>query len=402
MVSSMLAFAMSRKIASTYDPFKRTHNVGALKQRIAASETRYQNATLTNSGKSDRLVDFFTAPTMTATVKRPPPKRNLIIVELESLENELLGTYNADYPTMLPFISGLVAQGTHFKNVISQPYTTWSVASLFAVQCNLPLLLHHVQANDQGKFHLVKGIRCLGDYLRAAGYRLMSYQSNIFVGDFKKHMSMHRWSSLDYKNHRCRRDWDLFAKIANSVFPTLINESDPFVLHIANADCHAIPRYFVDRRCTSRFTRHTPAIVRSFDCVDQIFARFVTAFEKSPLFATTDLIFYGDHVLMEGNYKHLKLHEPRSLVLAFPYHKKQVIEKPVSVYDLGPTILKMLGVDCSPRFPFGSDLFAEEIGLVPTVADMQTIYDFFTTEMNWDNNMTCWNGEKGFCTIAKS
>jgi hypothetical protein len=254
MVSSMLAFWMSRKIAHTYDPFKRTQNVGSLKQRIADSETRYRNMTFASSGKSDRLIDFFRAPTMTATVKKPPAKRNLILVELESLENELLGTYNKDYPTMLPFISGLVAQGTHFKNVISQPYTTWSVASLFAVQCNLPLLLHHVQANEQGKFHLVKGVRCLGDYLTAAGYRLMSYQSNIFVGDFKKHMSMHQWSCFDFKNHRCRRDWDLFAKIESSVFPSLINESKPFVLHIANADCHAIPRYYVDRRCANRFT----------------------------------------------------------------------------------------------------------------------------------------------------
>jgi hypothetical protein len=230
----------------------------------------------------------------------------------------------------------------------------------------------------------------------------MSYQSNIFVGGFKKHMAMHQWSSLDYKNHRCRRDWDLFTKIQDSVFPTLVNESKPFVLHIANADCHAIPRYFVDRRCTNRFRGRTPAIIRSFDCVDQIFARFVTAFEKSPLFATTDFIFYGDHVLMEGNYKHLKLHEPRSLVLAFPYHTKEVVEKPVSVYDLAPTIVRMLGVDCNPKFPFGSDLFSEEIGPVPTIADMQTIYDFFTTEMNWDDNVTCWNGQKGFCTVAKS
>jgi hypothetical protein len=62
----------------------------------------------------------------------------------------------------------------------------------------------------------------------------------------------------------------------------------------------------------------------------------------------------------------------------------------------------MLGVDCNPKFPFGSDLFSEEIGSVPTVADMQTIYDFFTTEMNWDDNVTCWNGQKGFCTVAKS
>jgi arylsulfatase A-like enzyme len=257
-----------------------------------------------------------------------------------------------------------------------------------------------VQANDQGQFHLSPNLKCIGDYLSRVGYRLLSYQSNVFVGDFKKHMALHEYESRDFKNHRCRRDWDLFTKLQSTVLPELRKELRPFVLHIANADCHAIPRYFVDRRCKMRLVA-APAIVRCFDCVDQIVERFIEAFEKSTLFKTTDLLLYGDHVLMEGNYKQIKLNEPRSLVLAWPYHEKKIVTKPVSVYDLGPTILKLLGVSYSPVFPFGADLFANETGKVPSVDDFQTIYDMFTSVMNWDGNITCWGG-KGFCTVAKS
>jgi membrane-anchored protein YejM (alkaline phosphatase superfamily) len=249
-------------------------------------------------------------------------------------------------------------------------------------------------------FHLSPNLKCIGDYLSEAGYRLLSYQSNVFVGDFKKHMALHKYESKDFKDHQCRRDWDLFAKLESVVLPELEYEFRPFVLHIANADCHAIPRYFVDQRCKKRLPQ-TPSIVRSFDCVDQIVERFIVAFEKSSLFKTTDLLLYGDHVLMEGNYKHIKLHEPRALVLAWPYHEKRIITKPVSVYDLGPTILKLLGVKYAPVFPFGVDLFSNQTGNVPTVDDFQTIYDMFTSEMKWDRNVTCWGG-KGFCTVAKS
>jgi phosphoglycerol transferase MdoB-like AlkP superfamily enzyme len=394
-ISFTLGFLIVRMIAGTFDPFKQTQRLDALRERIERSAARPPTVNST-----DLLIDFLRSPAVTAHVPSPPSKPNLLILELESLENELLGPFNADYPSMLPFLSKYVQQGTHFKNVISQPYTTWSVASLFAVQCNLPLLLHHVQANDQGKFHLTPNLRCLGDFLAAAGYRLLSYQSNVFVGEFKKHMALHHYDSRDYKNHKCRRDWDLFAKLEASVRPELVASATPCVLHVANADCPAIPRYYVDRRCTNRMPG-APAIVRSFDCADQVVERFVRAFEASPLARTTDVLLYGDHVLMEGNYKQITLHEPRSLVLAWPYHEQRTIEREVTVYDIAPTVLRLLGVEYEPPMPFGADLFGNKSGKVPSPEDFQTIYDMFTSEMKWDSNVTCWGG-KGFCTVARS
>jgi hypothetical protein len=394
LIALTLAFQISRALMSTFDPFQKTQRLESLRQRIVESESRKGNVS------SDLLVDYLRAPNVVARIAVPPRKPNLIILEVESLEKELLGTYNTEYPKMLRFLSRYVAQGTYFANVVSQPYTTWSVASLFAVQCNMPLLLHHVRAGDQGKFHLLPNIKCLGDFLWSVGYRLLSYQTNVFVGSFKQHLRLHHYESRDYKEHGHRKDWDLFAMIESTVFPMLASESRPFILHIANADSHAFPRYFADGRCKTRVPR-SPAIVRSFDCVDQIIENFVNAFESSPLFATTDLVLYGDHVLMEGNYKQIKVHEPRALVLAWPYHEKKRVTKPVSLYDIAPTILKLLGIEYEPPMPFGVDLFSNKTGKPPTVDDFQTIHDVFMSEMKWDNNVTC-RGGQGFCTVARS
>jgi hypothetical protein len=379
----LLGFNIFNSFSVNLDPFKARQDLGSLQRKMHNS--------------TDVVLQFLFDP-ITAKVFREPPKRNLIILELESLEYELLGVYNRDYPQLLPFLSEFVRRGTYFINVTSQPYTTWSVASMFAAQCNLPLLLNHVVPNFQGQFHLSKNLRCLGDYLDMAGYDLVSYQTNVFLGDFKTHLRMHKYKAFDFKDHRIRRDWDLFAKIQSDVLGKM---TTPFILHIANADCHAFPRYVVDSRCARRI-RTGPLIVRSFDCVDQILERFIRAFERSPIFNSTDLLLYGDHVVMEGNHKGLTLNGHRALVLAFPYHEEREVTKIASIYDIAPTIMAMLGIEYAPRFPFGGDLFGEEVGRVPTVDSFQTICDLFTSEMKWDRNTTCRGAESGFCTYAVS
>jgi arylsulfatase A-like enzyme len=75
---------------------------------------------------------------------------------------------------------------------------------------------------------------------------------------------------------------------------------------------------------------------------------------------------------------------------------RQVIEKKVSLYDFGPTILDLLGIDIEPEFPFGKSIFAKESGTIPDVAQLQYLYDFFKREMSWRDEGYC-NESHGFC-----
>lgn len=101
------------------------------------------------------------------------------------------------------------------------------------------------------------------------GFKLISYQTNFFIGDFKKQMESHKWKCFDVNDHMFKKDWDSFNFVSENVFKDLENEEKPFVIHIANADCHVFPKYFIDPRCKRRL-QNSPRIVRSFDCVDQI------------------------------------------------------------------------------------------------------------------------------------
>jgi hypothetical protein len=64
----------------------------------------------------------------------------------------------------------------------------------------------------------------------------------------------------------------------------------------------------------------------------------------------------------------------------------------VSIYDVGPTILKLLGIEYEPKMPFGADMFSNATGRPPKTEDFQTIYDMFTSEMNWRKNVSCFGG----------
>jgi hypothetical protein len=388
----ILCFPVFRAISHDLDPFQNHKSQQTLRDKL-------QLFAETNSS-GDSLLDFLLLPLSSEIVGRPL-KRNLIILEIESLERALLGIHNRHWSQMTPFLSELVHRGTYFSNVISQPYTTWSVASMFAVQCNLPLLLHHAVRRAQGEVHLLPGFHCIGDYLEKVNYTLLSYQTNVFVGKFKEHLKLHKYSTFDFNDHGYRRDWDLFKKIESKVFTQLQKEEGNWILHIANADTHPTPAFVIDGRCKKRFSMKVPAIVRSYDCLDQILENFFQKFEGSSLFETTDVILYGDHVLMDGNLKKIKVRKPRSLVLCFPYHEKKTITKPVSLYDLAPTIMKLLEVKYSPQFPFGRDLFSDDVGTPPSAQDFQTFYDMVTARMGWHGSVTC-RGARGFCKEARS
>jgi phosphoglycerol transferase MdoB-like AlkP superfamily enzyme len=394
-ISATLVFHVFRAIATDFDPFKNKRPSQNLYDRLQ----RFTRGIDTNES-GDAIIDFLLKP-LNSSLIGAPLKRNLMIVEIESLERGVLGAFNPKWRKLAPFLSDFVQRGTDFPNVISQPYTTWSVASMFAVQCNLPLLLHRAVKGAQGAFHLLPGLHCIGDFLSKVGYRMISYQTSVFIGRFKEHMMMHQYEAHDFKNHSFHHDWDLFRELSTSVFRELSKEKRPFVLHIANTDTHPTPSFTVDSRCKRRLAGRVHQIVRSYDCLDQILERFFQAFEESPLFQTTEVILYGDHILMEGNEKKIKLPKPRALVLCFPYREQRVIRKPVTLYDLAPTIMQLLGVKYEPAFPFGANLFSADVGVPPSVDDFQTLHAMFTTEMRWYGSATC-RGKKGFCRQARS
>jgi phosphoglycerol transferase MdoB-like AlkP superfamily enzyme len=250
---------------------------------------------------------------------------------------------------------------------------------------------------NRARFHLLQRHRCLGDFFVKAGYKLHSFLANVFIGQFKTHMKLHQWGSKDVEDHKIVRDWDLFDLLEKSLLPNLSDpKAQPFVLHVANADNHPFPRYFVDQRCKNRVPDY-PLILRSFDCIDQIIGRFIEAVKNSSLANNTEIFLYGDHLLMTGTHRDVKLFDPRYIVVIFPMRPKQIISKIVTIYDFAPTLMDLLGIEYFPKFPFGTSIFSQKLGTPPTPPHFQFIYNYFRDSMNWQSEVKCNEGDAGFC-----
>jgi phosphoglycerol transferase MdoB-like AlkP superfamily enzyme len=172
-----------------------------------------------------------------------------------------------------------------------------------------------------------------------------------------------------------------------------LEKQQPFVLHIATGDTHPFPDYYVDPRCAKR-TKGYPRILRSFDCTDQVIERFINEFQMLPLANNTEVLIYGDHLIMNGARRGIQLYEPRYIYGGMPLRPRKLITKRISIYDVAPTIMELAGVEYEPKFPFGASIFSSKVGAVPTQSHLQFIYSNFVKIMNWNPKVVC---DRDFC-----
>lgn len=323
-----------------------------------------------NIDKDSELANYFMEEPK--LLKTPPIEKmkNLILIQVESFEQQTMGKYNKYYPNLMPFITKLSEQGTFFSNMIPQEYTTWTTASMLASHCGLPHVVSDLLWGFLMKTKVWPNVSCFTDFLHMAGYKQYAAGSGGFDGmGMKEIFEEHNVQVRDHSYHKQRHDWDAVDYVIEKMFPDLESQKKPFYLFFTNDDTH--PFFNIDKRCKNRIPDGS-RVVRAFDCYDQNIERLIRAFDNSSFRDNTILAVYGDH-LMIG--EHTGLFEmPRKLALFFPYMKKQEITKQTSLYDMIHTLMKLLEIEYSPKFPFGTDLFSENVGSVPQKNDFAQIY----------------------------
>ena len=330
-------------------------------------------------------------------------KKNLIMIEVESLEMKAIGKFNRKYPKSMPYLSSLTDSAMYFTNIKSQPYTTWSAAGMFVAQCGLPLVQDdvHWDVRQHGDFLGYKHVPCIPDFLRLNGYKLYAYCSaSCEIMNMKNFLIDRGYHTEDELEHRCSNDECLFSMLENDVLPLLAKESQPFMLVILNDDTHFI-NYRITSGCDDYLRAEGyPMPLRAYTCVDQMISKFIDKVKELHLDENTEIVVYGDHLTMGDVQAVYGPNSGRNLSVFFPLHAQDYewrssLSQPRSYYDLAPTILELLGVTYSPPFPFGSTLLSPEVGPVPSTNDLMQIYKHVTGLSTFDN-VRCL-GRAGFC-----
>jgi hypothetical protein len=295
-----------------------------------------------------------------ARVCQERTRRNLIVVLQESQELGSLGLFNPSQPNLAPFLSGVAGNSTVFYNYDVVAYTGWSLGSLVAAQCGIPEVGGHKP--KEAKEHVNPRGTCLGDILHAANVSLFSVLTNEYMVGFSDLFRNHKWVDVDSTMHGVKHDFPTLHYIDSTIFPKLEKLNDdgkPWVLIWATEGVHMVWPY-VDPQLPNRVGPRADVVLRSFDQVDQVMELLFKLIRRSGFANTTDIFMYGDHRHVMSP-KWLAGQRRRELMM-LPLHEKRLVLSPTSAYDVGPTILDMLGVCHEPKFVWGRSLVSDPEG----------------------------------------
>ncbi len=289
----------------------------------------------------------------------PKDKRNLIMVYLESMEQDYAGK------DVKPYLDELQKDNTGLFGFKQLKTTNMTIGSQFAGLCGLPL--KKIRLNTDF-YNFKPNIVCVPDILKKAGYNLSYLKAAkiSFSGAemFAKQHSFDNvkgyeelaptlrksFSDVEGNNFGGLKDRMLFEAAKSE----LKNLKQPFMLVLTTLDMHSSPNYFLDEGCETKFGDIRDAV----GCVERNVKDFVEWLKKQEFYENTTIILSGDHI---GNFESMLPSSSASTYnTIINSASKNLLKKHLwTTYDLAPTILNSLGFDVA-HLGLGRSLYRDE------------------------------------------
>lgn len=299
----------------------------------------------------------------------PGPKKNLIVVYAESLEQAFFD--ERLFPGLMPHLNHLAAQGVWFDHIQQAPMSDWTIAGMIATQCGLPLSSHRLmnEANDFGKFS--NGHQCLSNHLAQQGYWrvFMGGASNQFAGkgDYYRSMGFDEILGLDQLAQATspQSKWGLYddellPRVQNKIKVLRGAEKRPFALFALTLDTHP-PAGYASPTCGRLGLRYAQGEYEHLDalhCTDVLLSQFLEKVIRENRHDST-IVLLSDHVMMNSQASlalGAKAAVRRNHMVIWDLTlEPKVVVRQASQFDIAPTVLQVL-LGESYRVGFGSSM----------------------------------------------
>jgi arylsulfatase A-like enzyme len=290
--------------------------------------------------------------------RRDDPRPNLVLISLDTLRADHLGTYGYSRPTS-PGIDRLAADAVVFEHAVSTfPSTTASHMSMFT---SLPACAHGVLAPGAT---LAPGIATVAESLAAAGYRTAAITEDALIkGDIGFNRGFDEYRDLVWTGDT---PTGLFPEVAALGRRWLeANAEGPFFLFLHTYQPHTPfkvpPQYraaFVLPEGAPELRRRESEYDAGIRGTDDVLTDLVGWLERRGLLERTVLMVTSDHGTEfgehggEGHARGVDVvqnHVP--LIVRHPSRPApRRIATPVGLADLAPTLLALAGVDAPATF----------------------------------------------------
>lgn len=338
-------------------------------------------------------------------VKAPEKRRNLLVIEVESLETTMFtreqgGAWEHDvipdlYRMLFDEDAIFFASDGGTRGTQDAYGSTWTTASLIANTAGIPFKVPVGMNNSYHSKNFLKGAYSLGDVLRDFGYRnvLLSGCRTTFGGVAEYFTCHGNYEIVDPLNLRFRAGAETY--FSRPIPKSQKNEwglSDEFTFDVAKdfltlqGDISDQPWHLLISTIDTHFTGYTyeadpengyKGSVTSFDRqLENVYAttarsivEFVQWVKQQPFYENTTVVIIGDHVNMLNSFcdkSDADLRGRYNLILNSAVTTTNTKNRSFTALDFFPTMLAAAGFTIEgDRLGLGANLFSDR----PTLAE---------------------------------
>jgi len=290
------------------------------------------------------------------------PDCNLVLISLDTLRADHVGTYGYDRPTT-PAIDRLAQRSVVFERAISQ--SSWTRPAHMSIMTGLYPSEHGVLPLS-GRHRLADGVPTLASVLRDNGYRTVAFTGGLNVAavfGFDQGFDLYRANGRHVRDNLEEVRWWLDRNEATKFF-LFLHGYEPHGPYIGDPMDRAAfdldarpPQKSFPRICKRGGPRKAMrAFVDEYDAAirrgDRYVGKFLAELEARGLMEKTVIVFTSDHgeeFLDHGGCFHLKalhrelLHVPLMITApgAEPRRVKDLVPASISI---APTLLELAGI----------------------------------------------------------
>lgn len=335
-------------------------------------------------------------PLVKKSALRAQKGRNLVRVVLESLTD--IYTDTARFPGLTPNLASFKARGITAGRMLQIPNQANSYMGHVVSNCGRSYFSQ--PTNPEEKV-------CLGDVLKKAGYRgvFLRGANAESSGPFPRLYSPQNGYDLFLSADDLREKYP-HAKPQGLGFPDevlflegleqyrkLRESGSPFHLTLFTLDTHAFSQP-ISSSCLPnpyRGPHEQDELVQAAHCTDRLVGDFVERLLQEPGAEDLVIAIHGDHVPHKPT--PAIAHGPQTIYSTIfgkgvlPYQQ----DEPVSLMDLPPTLLRVMGVQTNARFLEGRDFSRRLLAPVVSSSNMEPPYsdEYVFSSLVMDRN---WSG----------
>lgn len=298
-------------------------------------------------------------------------KKNLVVIIMESMSNEIVGELNGDQPSYTPFLDSLITSSLVFENAFSNGRT--SIQSVPSVAVSLPQLMDVSLITSQ---YAANSVNSLASLLADDGYA-----TSFFHGAFNGSMGFDKYCAAVGYQHYYGQDeftaassdksaacsWGIFDDAFLPFVADNLNiEQQPFFSTIFTISAHhpyeLPPQY-------AYFAHNTSADLAAVRYADYSLKLFFEKIKKTDWYANTIFVLVADHtapystsrstLAAKSDSSRFDLAKVRIPLLVFDPSSDSLrgrSQRVVQQLDIMPSMLHLLGISAD-YVSFGNDFF---------------------------------------------